>query len=281
MKRSRLPLLCLLILLSASLLPAQPRGRVPPYLQNPDRLDADEGARVIRQFRQIGLMGDFVFTVQLVHEPYRGAARTYPGTLAGEWGVTPRTRLELAPLPGENSPRHFLQWNGPEARIWAHIGDQTRLLTADQLHQPLLPGITITPFDLQMPFIYWNDYVYEGSRRLRGRGVHFFLLYPPESDPRYAEMGGVRVAIDADFNVTVRAETLDLDGNVLKRLEVQSVKKVQEQWIVRRIDLIDLQTRDRTRLEVQAARLALDLPDRIFEPEGLAEPLPEIKLQPL
>jgi hypothetical protein len=93
--------------------------------------------------------------------------------------------------------------------------------------------------------------------------------------------GAVRVAIDADFNVAVRAETLGHDGEAIRRLDVRSVKKVDEQWIVRRIDLIDLQSRDRTELRLQAARVGLALPDSLFTPEGIETPLPEIELTPL
>ena len=35
-------------------------------------------------------------------------------------------------------------------------------LTGDALREPILPGIVYTPFDLQMPFLYWEDYNYEG-----------------------------------------------------------------------------------------------------------------------
>lgn len=267
------------LLLVPSLL-AQPRGRIPPYLQ-PGRLDEEAGARVMERFRQIGIAGEFVFAVELIHQPYRGDSVTHEGRLAGGWTGFPRTRLDLEAPSGESTPRRFLQWNGPQPQTWSLVDGQLRQLQGNALHQPLIPGLTLTPYDVQMPFIYWTDYAYEGSSRLRGRGVHFFLLYPPEDDPRYASIGAVRVAIDADFNVAVRAETLDLDSQPLRRLDVQSVKKVQDQWIIRRLDLIDLQTRDRSRLEVVAARLSLQLPDKTLHPDGLDMPIPPVELEAL
>ena len=264
---------------------AQTRGRIPPNLRTPDQLDTAEGVRVITQFRQMRLDGDFLFDIELVHEPHRGDTKKYLGKLCGQYADGLRMRVDFVE-PFSKAPNlRFLQWNGPSPKFWkwnaAADDPQAAPLEGEALHVPLLPGITYTPYDLQMPFLHWSDFVYEGTRRLKGRSVHYFLFYPPEQDPRYTEFGGVRVAIDADFNVAVRAETLDLEGEVRRRLEVRSVKKVDEQWIVSRIDLIDMVTRDRTQLRVQAARVGLVLPPRLFSPEGLDNEIPAIELTEL
>lgn len=277
-------LVLLLALVAPVAAQSQSRGRIPPNLRNPDRLDPEEGARVINQFRQVHLAGDFVFAVDLVHEPHRGDTETYRGVLSGHAADTLRTRVDLPATEVRGTARRFLQWGGFEPRLWTLTAAEGAVATpveGEALLAPLLPGINYTPFDLQMPFMHWRDFAYEGSRRLRGRPVHYFLLYPPEDDARYAGIGAVRVAIDADFNVAVRAETLDPEGEPTRRLEVQSVKEVDDQWIVRRIDLIDLRSRDRTRLVVTAARVGLDLPDELFTPEGLTEDLPPIELKEL
>jgi hypothetical protein len=163
----------------------------------------------------------------------------------------------------------------------AEDSDSAEDILSDALFEPLLPGLIFTPFDLMMPYLDWAEYVYEGTRRLRGRSVHFFLLYPPEDDPTYDSTGAVRVAIDADFNVAVRTETLDLEGEAIRRLDVQSVKKVDGEWIIRRLDLVDLESRDRTRLVVTAARVGVSLGEGLFTPEGLSAPLPALEMETL
>ena len=40
-------------------------------------------------------------------------------------------------------------------------------------------GTNLTAFDLQMPFLYWPDFIYEGLARMHGRPAHQFLFYPP------------------------------------------------------------------------------------------------------
>lgn len=258
------------------LLDAQPRGRVPPNMQAPDQLDPEKGIEVLERLRSTGPAGDVIFRFQLLHQPYRGDEVRHEGLLAGTWrSGFPQNRIEI-PATAAHEAVRLLQWNSPSPQFWraefTRGGDaQPRLLSGEELLEPLLPEVTFSPFELQMPFIYWNDYVYEGSERVKGRPAHFFLLYPPSDDPAYAHLGAVRAVIDADFNVILRAEILDPEGQALKTIKVQSFKKVDEQWIVKRIDLVDEVTRDRTRFEVTAAAVGLALDASWFEPASLSE----------
>jgi hypothetical protein len=259
------------------------RGRIPPNLRDPARLNPAEGARILQDFRQVRLAGDFLFAVELIHQPHRGESIVYRGHLSGQAAGDLRTRVDLAPTTVDAAPCRFLQWSGPEPRLWKVSGEQSdpRPIEGEALLEPLLPGLTYTPFDLQMPFVHWGDFVYEGAGRLKGRPVHYFLLYPPPDDDRYASIGAVRIVVDADFNVAMRAETLDAEGTAVRRLEVSALKKVDEQWIVRRFDLVDLVSRDRTVLLITAARVGLDLPPVLFTPEGLDKALPPVPLTEL
>lgn len=204
----------------------------------------------------------------------------YTGRMAGTWATgRPQTRVEL-PASEKRSALRFLLWNGPQPRFWrAEVAEADRAtvqqISGDALFQPVVADITFSPFELQMPFIYWEDYAYEGTRRVKGRPAHYFLLYPPADDPSYAHLGGVRAVIDADFNVILRAETLDLEGNTLKTINVQGFKRVNGQWIVQRIDLVDTQTHDRTRFDVTAAAVGLRLNPELFQPAALNESLPD------
>lgn len=280
----RLPLLLLLFAAILGDLVAQPK-RLSPSIRNPSQLNTTEGERVISQFRDFNVVGDFVFSITLVHEPHRGDSFSYDGILSGYASPSLRTRIELFPDGASEATLKYLQWSRPApalSKIDLREEDPSvEDVLKENLFEPLLPGLAISPFDLMMPFLDWPDYAYEGTRRFRGREVHFFLLYPPSDDPAAQSIGGVRVAIDADFNVAVRTETIDPEGETLRRLDVRSVKKVDEQWIIRRLDLVDLETRDRTRLVVNAARVGIALEPSLFTPEGLILPFPEVDLKEL
>mgnify|MGYP001153019305 CR=1 FL=1 len=253
---------------------AQPKGRPTPNLQNLEQLDPEDGIRVLQQIRKVGLAGDFIFEFRLIHRPKTGDESNYSGTMIGTWNGALQTRTELYHNPASDKVFRLLQHNGPHPRIWKLDQDADESIPTElkgiALHQPFFDGITFSPFELQMPFLYWNDFVYEGTKRVKGRPAHLFLLYPPESDGAYPLIGAVRAVIDADFNIVLRAEILDHAGNELKSLSVQSFKKVDEQWIIRRVDLIDEQTKDRTRFEIFGAALGLDLPNNYFLPENLS-----------
>lgn len=276
MNRRFFYVLCATLLLPL-ILEAQPRGRVPPNMRTPDQLDPAAGKAVLERFRSVGPVGDLIFRFELTHQPYRADEVVYSGVLAGSWrSGHARTRVEI-PAGPEESPTRLLLWNGPDPRFWMATSGpkgnlEPRRLRGEELFEPVVANVTFSPFELQMPFVYWDDYVYEGTERVKGRPAHFFLLYPPSDEPKYAHIGAVRAIIDADFNVILQAEILDPEGRPLKTIKVQSFKKVDGQWIVKRIDLVDETTRDRTRFEVTAAAVGLTLDPRWFEPASLAEP---------
>ena len=61
-------------------------------------------------------------------------------------------------------------------------------------------------------------------------------------------------------------EVLDPQGEVRKTYQVLRVRRIDEEWVVRTIDLIDEESRAKTRFEVRAANLQLHLPTDFFDP---------------
>ena len=155
---------------------------------------------------------------------------------------------------------------------------------AAQTLEPLA-GTDLTIFELQTPFFYWTDFVYEGLTRVRGRPAHSFVLYPP-ADFGAAQPGlsGVRILVDSQFQALVQAELLGAKGLVEKTISILDLKKVGEHWIPKSIDFRNNLTRGKTRFTVTAAGLDLDLSAAVFEPAQLGAPFPAVpagKIQPL
>jgi len=124
-----------------------------------------------------------------------------------------------------------------------------------------------SPFDLQMPFVYWDDFVYEGPTLVgASRVAQQFLMLPPEGSAS-AELGiaGVRVGLDEIYNALWRIEVMDTDGEMLSRFAVRSFQKVRDQYIVKRISLTDYPVKDRTTFEVKAAAVGLSLDPGLFD----------------
>lgn len=272
----RIILLTLVCLpLADSHLWAQPKGRIAPNRQTPEQLDTGEGERVIAAFRENVPNGDLAFRFLLRHRPRRGEEVSYQGTFLGTWTPFAQSRIDLTSDAG----KRILQWSGPSPQLW--IAENTsseedvapEKVTGPALFEPLLPGLTFSPFELQMPFIYWDDFQYEGTERIRGRATHSFLFTPPENMAQTCPYTAIRTMIDADFNVLIRAQFLGEDGNITKTLELKSFKEVGGQWIIRRVDLDDEQTGDRTIFETTAAATGLDLAPSWFRPISLKKPI--------
>lgn len=268
-----------LILLGPLATGAAPRP-APKFLES--RPDQAEGARILSAFREVGIAGDYWLRFDLRVMPRKGLERTLRGVIIGQRGTEgPRTRIDLdTPTPAANDagPR-FLLHGGDPGRAWRWESGLVvpYPLGADDWLAPIA-GTDLTVFDLQMPFLRWPDYVFEGVANVRGRPAHTFLFYPPaefgaSSSARPAP-AAIRAYLDAQFGAPVQAEWIAGEGRVLKSVTVLDLKKVDGQWLVRSIDLRNGVTRDKTRFQVAAVALHLAWPDSLFAPESLAAALP-------
>lgn len=265
-------LFCVCVLcLCGSLLQAEPN--VNP--RKGERLDLEAAAARIDMFRQQRLQGDYCFRFELQHLPRRGRTAKYIGAMWGSWNdLGPVTRIELYTNPlgtkGDVLDKvELIFQNGAEPSAWIRrdANQSFERIEGSAFFEPIIPSIDYSPFDLQMPFVYWSDFKYEGAAGVQSRVAQHFLMYPPEGSVA-AEKGvqAVRIGLDDTYHALLRVEVIDDTGEERSRFTVESFKKIQEQYIVKQITLRNNETRDRTRFKVRAAALGLDLPDAIFDP---------------
>ena len=229
----------------------------------------EDSHAVIQAFRADQLADDYSLFFTLKHMPRRGPTIDYSGQLWGRWfpgGTILLLRFQRALQMGDYK-RTLLVLSGSEPRAW--IGEDEGAMSeleGASLFEPIFPGIVYSPFELQMPFVYWGRYTVEGRRMLKGRHVHTFTMYPPPSlELGYADLGSVRIDVDEKFKALLKAQTLDRAGQPLKTFKILSFKRIDNQAIIKRIDLLNERTRDKTRFSVNAAALGLKLPANYFE----------------
>ncbi len=251
--------------------------RPPPNFIASGKADQAEGARILGEFQRAGLAGNYWLAFELRVMPRKGAERTLKGEMFG-------TRNEQGPLTRlDIDGQRWLIQGGPQPSAWnGESGLAPHGLTAGETLQPVA-GTDLTLFDLQMPFLYWTDFIYEGLARIRGRPAHSFVLYPPrEFTAARPELTGVRVLIDTQFQALVQAELLGDKGATEKTITILDLKKVGEQWVPKSFDLRNNLTRGKTRLTVTAAALDLALPAEMFTAGALTAtvpPVPSDKIQ--
>ena len=271
---------CLLFFISAgvSSLEAQSRlNRPPPRYVQLVAPDQKAGAAILDEMRNAGLGGDYYLEFELRVLPRRGDEHRIAGRL---WGTRnpegPMTRLVLD-NPSDSSgtagkETRLLVQGGPKPSAWswpATDGGSAIAVNNTALFAPLA-GTDLSAFDLQMPFLYWRDFIYEGKTRLNDRPADTFLLYPPASlAAQRPELAAMRVYLDPQYHALMQAEQLGENERVLKSMRMVGLKKIGEQWMVKAVELRDEQTRNKTRFVVTAAGLNRDFSKTLFEPGNL------------
>ncbi len=246
---------------------------LPEYVQigQPDQA---KGRRILEEFRRRGLYaGDNYFEFELRVMPRRGAERTVPGRMwTGDSPEGPVSRFVLQPgLAG--SERRLLLRSAPGAPVWSWAGQSGgpgELPAAERFSG--LAGTDVAAFDLQLGYLYWTEFVYEGVSKVRGRPADTFLMYPPEAvSTAWPRLTGVRVHLDSQYGAPVQAEYIGEEGKPFKSVSVIDLKRVDEQWVVKSIDFRDETTRNKTRFSLTGAAVGLDTAPAVFEPGMLGE----------
>jgi len=258
-----------------------------------------EGAAILRELRSVEIEGDYHLRFELRVLPRRGRPRVFNGELWGSRNAAgpvsrvvlyddtepvTRAQAEAAGGAGAESVRRPLRTlliqNGSAPRIWVFdVGmAAAEPLPEHEWHAPLLAGAEISAFDLLMPYLYWEDFDFEGGDKVLGRAADRFLLHSPRraAGEENLEFGGpvsVRAYFDQQFHALLQSKLIGSDGVVIKTLTVRDLQKISGQWMLKSIDLRNERTRDKTRFEVREVELGIDLEPRIFEPEFLSESL--------
>jgi hypothetical protein len=255
----------------------------PAYAQRPmekvvkpgmERIDQEEGARRLAAFRDQRLQGDYVFEFQLEHKPRRARTVRYDGVMWGSWNEQGAiTRFKILPRDEDTNASattlELIIQNGTSPGAWIRRdhSEEFQQVKGEALFEPLLPDLVYSVFDLQMPFIYWDEFIYEGPSLVgASRVAQNFVMIPPEKSPSSRQgIEGVRVSLDDTYNALWRVEIIGEDESVRSKFSVESFKKVQEQYIVKRITLIDYPSKDRTTFNVVDASVGLQLDRELFD----------------
>ena len=264
----------LTMVLAPVLFAGQPPGR-PPELAQIGKPDAAEAARLLEQFRQAGIPGEFYLQFELRALPRRGQGRTFQGRL---WGGRNQQgailRVELTDAGG--ATHRLLIQNGEKGSVRRVVNGRVTTLGVAELFAPLIPGVEVSAFDLQMPYLYWPDATLEKlARTVLGRPAHAYLVRAPAAfTSQHAGITAARAYLDTQFNALVQTELIGADNRVVKTFAFLSLQKVSDRYVPKTADYRNEITRDKTRLQVTGAALNLRLPPATFDPESLLQAVP-------
>jgi hypothetical protein len=232
--------------------------------------DKAAAAALLDRFRSSLYAEPVYIEFELREMPRRGAERLFRGRL---WGARnergPVSRLEVA--TGAGRPVHsILVQGGPEPALWVSDGPGAGTRDEKALLQPLVGGVEMTPFDLQMPFLYWLDVDLAGEERVRGRPAYVYV-FAPSADFAAANPGirSVKAYLDTQYDALMQSEIAGANGRPAKTLSLLELRKVGDRWIPRDVDVRNEATRDKTRLSVTAIAIGVPLDPSAFDPSVL------------
>lgn len=119
----------------------------------------------------------------------------------------------------------------------------------------------LTWMDLSLSFLWWEGGKTVGRERVRGRFCYVVDTPAPAGPGSGADGAGysrVKMWIDAHATVLLKAEAFDREGNMVRRLLVDSFKKIDEVWFIKDIDVYSLPSRHKTTLRVDAVEVMGD-----------------------
>lgn len=254
------------------------RGRGIPDVRG---INQEEGREIINNFRRQRLEGDFVFDFDLSYLPRRGETIFYQGVLWGTWNDKgPLFRMILwSPSAPDKLLLNMIVQGGEKPMVWRQNADgSVEELSSDAMGQPLIPGANYTAFDLIMPFVYWDEFYYEGSRRVAGQPAHVFAwLAPEEFVVKNPHMARVEGALHAHYHALLEANVYDSEDQRTRSINVLSFREVDNQYIVRTIDLIERPENNKSRFRVVSAAVGIHLDPSVFDPKLLSGPLPSLE----
>jgi hypothetical protein len=114
--------------------------------------------------------------------------------------------------------------------------------------------------DLTLSFLWWGGGRLSGEDVIRGRPCYLVDVPVPPSLARGASSASapaavatyavVRLWIDKEAAMLLQAETLDASGQPTRRLWIKGIKKINERWMVKEMEVQNLAGDHRTKVTV-------------------------------
>ena len=176
----------------------------------------------------------------------------FPYKLMLDWGATPSCAeilllnksgdaiLQRAVLTrSSDTVSQIAIFNGPEQKRVQNPNYSSRIM-----------GTDITWLDLSLDFLWWPDARFDNVPRgdsRNGRDCDILITTPPQPIPGCT---GVRVWVDRKLRCIMQAEQLGPQGDPVRKFWVQRVKKMNDRWMIKDMEVETLNSGHRTQLLV-------------------------------
>lgn len=161
-------------------------------------------------------------------------------------------RLEIRrPRDSARLPTPPEQGSGQRpARVTMYSGEPTVRVSDPDLYARIRET-DLTWMDLSLSFLWWTGGKTVDREKVRGHTCWVVNTPAPAGEAGHA-YSRVRMWIDAKVLMLLKAEAFDHEGNMVRRLLVDSFKKIDEVWFIKDIDVYSFPSRHKTTLRVDS-----------------------------
>ena len=209
-----------------------------------------EGVEVLRRVRESFPSVPLRVRAQLLVRDQRGEIeRTLNAALRLAWhGRPPEAQFVVLDAFGGLLAQAILRRTPGGTAHWTiYEGDPPVEQQPPRPHEAIA-GTPFTWRDLSLEPLWWSDARTLGTEMRKSRLCYVIEVRPPPNAG--GGVARVRLLVDSAVFALLEAETFDVEGRRLKRLEVKSLKKVGDTWTLQDLEVRDFTTRRRTTLRV-------------------------------
>jgi hypothetical protein len=107
--------------------------------------------------------------------------------------------------------------------------------------------------DLTLSFLWWREGAVVGDDRFKGRPCHVVDVGAPQGSEG-GSYSRVRLWLDRDMHMLLRAEGYDAQDRQIRSLWVRSLKKLDDRWMIKSMEVQSNQGSQRTKVLVNEVR---------------------------
>ena len=250
MKRT---LLVLLFGLSAPFAPAGVDADKPPSSEAETARENLTAAQILNSCTRLLPTDSLLLSGEIrVRKPHGVVLDRFPYKLMLAWGeAVPTAEMLLLDAAGTSVVRRAVltrpAGRPSEIRLFEGAGQKP---AETPTYAARIQGTDITWMDLTLDFLWWKDARFDDVPRgdsRNGRDCDILVTVPPEPIPGCS---AVRVWVDRKLRCIMQAEQLGPQGNAVRRFWVQRVKKMDERWMIKDMEVETINSGHRTQLLV-------------------------------
>lgn len=130
----------------------------------------------------------------------------------------------------------ILEMNESSSQLTERRGGHTGTIAPARQDQ-LVKGTDISYEDLSLEFLYWKNPKWIGDEKIKGQRCDILELQSYGNSSQY---GVVRIWISRTSGALMRMEGYNRQGQLIRRFEVRSARKIDGQWMLKQMRIESL-----------------------------------------